>query len=444
MSDDDDFMFEDEEGYDFEYEEEDGDEEAVGVETKYYNAKAQRDDPPAALREFQLVIDEDTQNERSDWGFKATKQIIKLHLKAGELDKVLERYDQMLDYVRDSVVTRNYAEKSINNMLERLTANADEQMSRDVYQRTLDVLKATQSERLWLRTSLRLAKILLAQQQYDELSALLLKLKRSCEDDNGQLIMERGTQLLEVNAVYLELYSARDQDKQLKDTYLQCEAVKSAVPHPRIMGYIRECGGKIYMGERNWAKAQSCFFDAFKNYDEAGSYQRVEILKYLVLASMLSESEVNPLSSPEAKSYENEPPIRAITDLVLAYERRDVQAFEHILSAQKSVIVNDSFVGRYVADLRRTFRMQAIEGIVRPYTRVRVATLARLLAATPAEVEELLIALILDHRLNGSIDQENGTLLLRQETTDRAQYESLEKWSAKISALINTSYAILG
>ncbi|KAJ1746812.1 hypothetical protein LPJ79_005669 [Coemansia sp. RSA 1821] len=441
---DDDFMFDDEdEGFDLEYEEDDGEDEGVGIETKYYNAKAQRDNPAAALQEFAQVVEEDNAEGRSDWGFKATKQIIKLHLRVKDFAKVLSAYDQMLDYVRSSIVARNYAEKSINNMLERVSAASSDETSRELFQRTLDVLKETQSDRLWLRTSLRLAKILLEQQQYDELSKLLAKLKKSCEDDNGNLIMERGTQLLEVNAVLLEMYEAQDMFRRLKETYLQCEAVKSAVPHPRIMGYIRECGGKIYMGERNWSKAQACFFDAFKNYDEAGSMQRVGVLKYLVLASMLSESEVNPLSSPEAKSYKNEPPVRAIIDLVEAYESRDVQAFERILSSQQSDIMSDPFIRRYIVDLRRTFRMQAIEGIVLPYTRIRIATLAKQLNTQVDEVEDLLIALILDNRLKGSIDQEKGTLLLQQETTDKSQYESLNKWSSNIEALMTSSYAIL-
>ncbi|KAJ2342229.1 COP9 signalosome complex subunit 2, partial [Coemansia sp. RSA 2618] len=99
---DDDFMFDEEEEYDFEYEEDDGDEETVGIETKYYNAKAQRENVATALQEFQQVIYEDNAGERGEWGFKATKQTIKLHLQARDFDKVLEFYGQMLDYVRKS------------------------------------------------------------------------------------------------------------------------------------------------------------------------------------------------------------------------------------------------------------------------------------------------------------------------------------------------------
>ena len=52
---------------------------------------------------------------------------------------------------------------------------------------------------------------------------------------------------------------------------------------------------------------------AFKNYDEAGDGRRLQALKYLVLANMLSlESRINPFDSPETKAYENDPEISAM------------------------------------------------------------------------------------------------------------------------------------
>jgi COP9 signalosome complex subunit 2 len=61
--------------------------------------------------------------------------------------------------------------------------------------------------------------------------------------------------------------------------YLKALNIKSAIPHPRIMGIIHECGGKMNMAERQWAVAATDFFDAFKNYDEAGTHRRIQCLK---------------------------------------------------------------------------------------------------------------------------------------------------------------------
>ncbi|KAJ9127261.1 hypothetical protein QFC24_001499 [Naganishia onofrii] len=77
--------------------------------------------------------------------------------------------------------------------------------------------------------------------------------------------------------------------------------VRSAIPHPRIMGVIRECGGKMWMAERSWDKASTDFFESFKQYDESGSPQRIQVLKYLVLTYMLMGSDINPFDSQETK-----------------------------------------------------------------------------------------------------------------------------------------------
>jgi len=50
-----------------------------------------------------------------------------------------------------------------------------------------------------------------------------------------------------------------------------------------------------------WGKASSDFFESFRNYDESGSPQRIQVLKYLVLANMLMASDINPFDSQETK-----------------------------------------------------------------------------------------------------------------------------------------------
>ena len=51
----------------------------------------------------------------------------------------------------------------------------------------------------------------------------------------------------------------------------------------------------------NWEAAQVDFFQAFRNYDEAGSPQRIQVLKYLVMANMLMGSGINVFDSQETK-----------------------------------------------------------------------------------------------------------------------------------------------
>ena len=55
----------------------------------------------------------------------------------------------------------------------------------------------------------------------------------------------------------------------------------------------------ISLTVENWEAAQVDFFQAFRNYDEAGSPQRIQVLKYLVMANMLMGSGINVFDSQE-------------------------------------------------------------------------------------------------------------------------------------------------
>jgi len=73
------------------------------------------------------------------------------------------------------------------------------------------------------------------------------------------------------------------------------------------------------------------YFGTHSSLDEAGSPQRIQCLKYLVLANMLMESSINPFDSQETKSYQNDPEIIQMTNLVTAYQRKEIKEFEKIL-----------------------------------------------------------------------------------------------------------------
>jgi COP9 signalosome complex subunit 2 len=62
-------------------------------------------------------------------------------------------------------------------------------------------------------------------------------------------MQRKGTQLMEIYALEIQMYTETDNNKKLKEIYQQCLAIRSAIPHPRVMGIIRECGGKMHMNE---------------------------------------------------------------------------------------------------------------------------------------------------------------------------------------------------
>jgi len=234
---------------------------------------------------------------------------------------------------------------------------------------------------------------------------------------------------------YETTLEAQKNNKKLKALYDQSLHIKSAIPHPLILGVIRECGGKMHLREGEFEKAHTDFFEAFKNYDESGSPRRTTCLKYLVLANMLMKSGINPFDSQEAKPYKNDVEILAMTNLVTAYQNNDINEFEKILKINRQTIMEDTFIREHIEDLLRNIRTQVLIKLIKPYTRINIKFISGELNIDPTDVESLLVSCILDSTINGRIDQVTGVLELDKNNEDTARYTALDKWNTQLNNL---------
>jgi len=419
--------------YGFEYSDDDQEEEDVNIENRYYNAKGDlADDVDAALAGFKEVVS--MEDEKGEWGFKAYKQMVKLHFKQGKHEAMMTAYKDMLTYIK-SAVTRNYSEKVINKILDLVSASQQMELLQTFYETTLKALVEAKNDRLWFKTNLKLGKLWFDREEYGRLQRILNELHKSCQEEDGSDDLKKGTQLLEVYALEIQMHTATKNNKKLKSLYAKALQIKSAIPHPKIMGVIRECGGKMHMQQREWENARNDFFEAFKNYDEAGVQRRVQCLKYLVLANMLMNSDINPFDSQEASPYKNDPEIIAMTNLVSAYMRNEIREFEKLLKQNQRTVMGDAFIRAYIEDLLKNIRTQVLLKVVTPYTRISIGFIASEINISAAEVEQLLVALILDGLIDGSIDQLGQLLLLNQSSADKAKYTAAEKWATQLQTL---------
>lgn len=277
------------------------------------------------------------------------------------------------------------------------------------YSLTLNCFQSTNNERLWLKTNIKLAKLLLDRKQYFLVTKKLRELQKACQREDGTDDPNKGTYSLEIYALEIQMYAATGNNKQLKVLYQKALKVRSAVPHPKIMGIIRECGGKMHMSEENWKDAQSDFFESFRNYDEAGSLQRIQVLKYLLLTTMLMRSDINPFDSQETKPYRNDPRIAAMTELVDAFQRDDMHAYVSVLQKNQDILA-DPFIAENIDEVTRNMRTKAILKLIAPYTRMEIAWIANQLNITKTEVEDILGPLIVDGKVVGKMNQQLGYL----------------------------------
>ena len=76
--------------------------------------------------------------------------------------------------------------------------------------------------------------------------------------------------------------------------------------------------------------------------------------------------------------------------------------------------MDDPFIRDYIESLLKNIRTQVLLKLIKPYTRIDIAFISKELNIQSIDVENLLVSLILDKKIVGSIDDVNGRLELNQ------------------------------
>jgi len=214
----------------------------------------------------------------------------------------------------------------------------------------------------------------------------------------------------------------------------RASSIQSAIPHPRTLGTLHECSGKVMLFEHKWSNAKQEFFDAFRNYDESGSPRRVMCLRYITLAALLENTNISPFESPETKSLVSHEEIIPVVDLWNAFEKFDVDWFN---AAVQKAYAGDKFACQFLPSVIRCFQFQKISEIVKAYSKVKIAFIAEQLKISVKECESIIVEFIIDGRLNGTIDQLNQVLLMKEEGADEVdvKYKAMAQWSRHVQSV---------
>uniref|UniRef100_A0AAV1VEM9 PCI domain-containing protein n=1 Tax=Peronospora matthiolae TaxID=2874970 RepID=A0AAV1VEM9_9STRA len=272
----------------------------------------------------------------------------------------------------------------------------------------------------------KLGKLYLDMHNFDQLQKLLQQLYAYCQTSDGEQDNAKATSLLEVYALEIQLCVATKNSIRMRAVYPKTLDLDAAVADPRVIGFIREEGGKMYLEEKEWMLAYNEFFEGFRNYQEAGNSRATQCLKYVVLANMLTSSNINPFDSREAKVYQDVEEVGAMLLLRSAYEANDIVQFEKVLKNPSYKLLSDPIMNQCLNPLLRNIRCQAMKTIVRPYRTIRVESLSKRMNITTEDVEDIAIALIQNCELDAKIDQSRGFLSCRH---DKSASNSLALFS---------------
>ena len=105
------------------------------------------------------------------------------------------------------------------------------------------------------------------------------------------------------------------------------------------------------MGEKQWKLALDELFSSFKCYQEIGNSSKSKtMLKYAILGSIISDSEINYADTKEAQVFKEDKEIASIIKIRAAYEKNEMGLILQILSS----IEKDNFINKILDDFLRT------------------------------------------------------------------------------------------
>jgi len=324
------------------------------IDNDYAAAKGIMDsDPARCIAGMEKVIAGD--QDKGQWTFKALKMLARATQRSKQYGKMRTYFDRLINfnYKERSPVA---VEKAMNKFFDRCNGTVPPEVWLEICKVSLAMLdkNRTAYEKLWFSVKTRVLQLQLATKlatgQYDQVLHDLGPLKLWCTKSDERLQF-RGAQFLTLLSVEIQVYAEREDYSKCLEIFRASLSVTNANPPARVIGVLKECGGKVLMRQERWRQATENFSHALRSFATVGDQRRIHCLKYLVLASMFSHRyKINPFATIEAKSLKDDPEVKAITELISAWTRDDVIAISTALKDPNNVksLKEDAFLNSYL------------------------------------------------------------------------------------------------
>jgi 26S proteasome regulatory subunit N6 len=126
-----------------------------------------------------------------------------------------------------------------------------------------------------------------------------------------------------------------------------------------------------------------------------------------------------------AMEYAGKEATEALSAIAKAQLSRSIEVFENVVNKYYDEIARDPVILFHIKHLNERLIEQNLLRIVEPYSRVEIAHIAKLLKLPVDRVQSKLSDMILDHKLNATLDQGIGVVILFAEQEFGSLYQDL-------------------
>ncbi|OLQ13564.1 26S proteasome non-ATPase regulatory subunit 11 [Symbiodinium microadriaticum] len=194
--------------------------------------------------------------------------------------------------------------------------------------------------------------------------------------------------------------------------------------------------GIISAREKDYRTAFSYFYEGFEAFHQSNSTAKARKgLKYMLLSKIMSNQPKETSTIISSKSGAVALAILAGSSTFLnsriTKKARSLKKFEAVLEQHKHQLSEDPIIQFHLSDLNETLLEQNI---------LRISHVAELIELPLARTQAKLSEMILDQKLNGTLDQGVGVLIVYDEEQVSSTYENSLKTIKNTAEVLDTLY----
>lgn len=282
---------------------------------------------------------------------------------------------------------------------------------------TKDLIQwCVEDKRSFLKQALesRLGNLYLRSRQFTEALSLINDLLRELKRMDDKLTLVQ-IHLLECK-VYFEL---KNMAKAKAALTAARSAANSVYTPPLIQASLDLQSGILHAEDNDFKTAFSYFIEALDAFSASKDPLGATTLKYMILCKIMigAADDIDTLVGGKlGQNYSLGKEVEAMKAVGEAYKARSLKQFEAALQTYPTELTADIIVQTHFNSLYDSLLQQNIIRIIEPYSRVQISHIANSIGLDVGLIERKLSQMILDKALSGILDQNEGCLIIIEET----------------------------
>ena len=184
----------------------------------------------------------------------------------------------------------------------------------------------------------------------------------------------------------------------------------------------------------------SYFYESFEVYHQNGKEgEALKNFQYMTLCKILMNcnDEVFALMNGKYGIKYYGPELEFLKQVASAHKKKNLVEFQKIIETNQKLIEKDEIVQSHVQDLYENLLELNLLKVIKPYSKVQLFHIAQSVNLSVAIVQAKLSEMILDKKINGTLDQGIGCLIVFDEVEQGELYVSASHMLTNMNVVVD-------